>query len=269
MNKPLLLIAPVVGLLAAPAAMAEESAPSLSGNITLTSDYVFRGVSQTQGRPAIQGGIDYAHPSGFYLGTWASNVSWVSVRAFKDSTGAVTTGDPFKENNSMEWDFYGGYKGTVGDFGYDLGVITYYYPGDKTTAKSPDTTEVYVGGSWKFLSVKYSHVVSENFIGWYDFTNNRNTRGSHYLELNASYDLGNGWGVLGHVGHQTVKNLGDASYTDWKIAVSKDVGFGVISLAYTDTNAKDWVYDWSTSASGNDFKKVANGRAFVSFTKSF
>ncbi|MEO1766568.1 TorF family putative porin [Thiobacter aerophilum] len=250
-------------------AFADNAAP-LTANVGITSDYVFRGVSQTQGGPAIQGGIDYAHPSGFYVGTWASNVSWVSVRSFKDSNGTVTTGDPFKENNSMEWDFYGGYKASAGDFGYDLGVITYYYPGNKTAgAKSPDTTEVYLGGSWKFLSVKYSHVVSENFIGWYDFTNNRNTRGSHYLELNANYDLGGGWGVLGHVGHQTVKHVGDASYTDWKVGVSKDVGFGVITLAYTDTNAKDWAYDWSTSANGTDFKKVADGRAFVSFTKSF
>jgi uncharacterized protein (TIGR02001 family) len=262
-----------IGLVAAAApGFADEPASphTFSANVGLTSDYVFRGVSQTQGNPAIQGGFDYSHASGFYLGTWGSNVSWVSVRSFKDSTGAVTTGDPFKENNSMELDLYGGYKGSVGDFGYDLGAITYYYPGNKTAgAKSPDTTEVYVGGSWKFLSVKYSHVVSENFIGWYDFTNNRSTRGSNYLELNANYDLGNGWGVLGHVGHQKVKNVGDASYSDWKIGVSKDVGFGVITLAYTDTNAKDWAYDWSTSASGTDFKKVADGRAFVSFTKSF
>lgn len=262
-----------IGLVAAAAPGFAADAPAapytLSANVGFTSDYVFRGVSQTQGGPAIQGGFDFSHTSGFYLGTWGSNVSWVSVRSFKDSTGAVTSGDPFKENNSMEWDLYGGYKGSVGDFGYDLGVISYYYPGNKTSVKGPDTVEVYVGGSWKFLSVKYSQAVSENFIGWYDYTNSRSSRGSNYLELNANYDLGGGWGVLGHVGHQTVKNVGDASYSDWKVGVSKDIGFGVITLAYTDTNAKDWAYDWATSSSGTNFKKVADGRAFVSFTKSF
>lgn len=263
-----------IGLVAATAPSFAADAPAsphtFTANVGITSDYVFRGVSQTQGGPAIQGGFDYSHASGFYLGTWGSNVSWVSVKSFKDSTGANVLGTvPYKENNSMEWDFYGGYKGSVGDFGYDLGVITYYYPGNKTSVKGPDTTEVYLGGSWKFLSAKYSHVVSENFIGWYDYTNNRNTRGSNYLELNANYDLGGGWGVLGHVGHQKVKNVGDASYTDWKVGVSKDIGFGVVTLAYTDTNAKDWAYTWATSATGDNFKKVADGRAFVSFTKSF
>ena len=145
------------GLVASPAlAMAAEkpvSPHSLSGNISLTSDYVFRGVSQTQNGPAIQGGIDYAHASGFYAGTWASNVDWVSLG--------------FKNNSSMEIDLYGGYKGSLGDVGYDVGAITYYYPGDKIAGvKTPDTTEIYLGGSWKFLSAKYSHVVSQNFIGW-------------------------------------------------------------------------------------------------------
>jgi len=249
--------------------LAADSPHSFTGSLTLTSDYIFRGVSQTQNGPAIQGGLEYAHASGFYVGTFGSNVSWVSVRSFKDSTGTVTTGDPFKENNSMELDLYGGFRGGSGDFGYDLGVITYYYPGNKTSVKSPDTSEVYVGGSWKWLSVKYSHVVSENFIGWYDYANGRSSRGSNYLELNANYDLGGGLSLQGHIGHQKVKNVGEASYTDWKVGVAKDLGFGVVSLAYTDTNAKEWIYDWSTSANGDNFKKVATGRLVVSFTKSF
>lgn len=256
------------------AAIAADSPHSFTGSVTLTSDYVFRGVSQTQNGPAMQAGLEYAHASGFYVGTFGSNVSWVSVKTFKDSTGADVPGTvPFKESNSMELDLYGGYRGSVGDFGYDLGVITYYYPGSKTSVKSPDTTEVYLGGSWKWLSAKYSHVVSENFIGWYDYANNRNTRGSHYLELNANYDLGEGWSLQGHVGRQKVKNVPDASYTDWKVGVSKDLGFGVVSLAYSDTNAKDWAYTWSTQACSaapcGEYKKVADGRVVVSFTKSF
>jgi uncharacterized protein (TIGR02001 family) len=246
----------LTGLVAIPAmAHADEEASPLSANISLTSDYVFRGVSQTQGGPAIQGGFDYAHSSGLYVGTWASNVDWVS-------TG-------YKENNSMEIDLYGGYRGSVGDdVGYDVGVITYYYPGNQiSTSTDPDTTEVYLGASWKFLSAKYSYTASDRFVGWSTSTGG-NTRGSYYVELNANYDLGDGWGVMGHVGYQDVKNNDLASYTDWKLGVSKDVGFGTVSLAYTDTDADTATYTW-TNVGGTHAKKVADGRVFVSFSKSF
>jgi uncharacterized protein (TIGR02001 family) len=246
------------------AADAPASPHTLTGNFTLTSDYVFRGVSQTQGGPAIQGGIDYSHASGFYLGTWASNVEWVS-------TVAGTPPVAFKDNNSMEIDFYGGYKGTAGDFGYDIGVITYYYPGDQVSGSNdPDTTEVYLGASWKFLSAKYSHVVSDHFVGWGTSTDpTGKTRNSYYAELNGNYDLGSGWGVLGHVGYQDVKDNDNASYTDWKLGVTKDVGFGVVTLAYTDTDADTPTYTWTTSSTGAHTEKVADGRVFVSFSKSF
>ena len=230
---------------------AEPASPhTISGNIAMTSDYLFRGVSQTQNGPAIQGGFDYAHASGFYVGTWASNVAWVEKGGYK-------------EDSSMEINLYGGYRGSMGDFGYDVGAITYYYPGDKISGvKTPDTTELYAGASWKFLSLKYSRAVSQNFIGWYDYALGKKTRGSQYIELNANYDLGNGWGIAGHVGHQKVKNLSDADYTDWKVGVSKDVGFGTVALAYSSTNADDDVYVI-------DGEKIADGRAILTFSKSF
>ena len=84
----------------------------------------------------------------------AYSVAWVSDGGYKD-------------DNSMEIDLYGGYRGSAGDIGYDVGVITYIYPGDQIAgANDPDTTEVYVGASWKMLSAKYSHVVSNRFVGW-------------------------------------------------------------------------------------------------------
>lgn len=244
----------LTGLMAMPAlAMAADEAASphsLTGNITLTSDYVFRGVSQTQNGPAIQGGFDYAHASGFYIGTWASNVDWVSLG--------------YKEDSSMEIDLYGGYKGSVGDFGYDVGAITYYYPGDDITgANDPDTTEVYLGASWKFLSAKYSYVVSDHFVGWGTTADPAgDTDGSYYVELNANYGFGDGWGLIGHVGYQDVNDNDPASYTDWKVGVTKDIGFGVATLAYTDTDADETAYTWAG-------EEVADGRVFVSFSKSF
>jgi uncharacterized protein (TIGR02001 family) len=69
----------LTGLVGASTAVmaAEESPHKLSANVGLYSNYVFRGISQTGGDPAIQGGLDYTHSSGFYLGTWASNVGWI------------------------------------------------------------------------------------------------------------------------------------------------------------------------------------------------
>lgn len=241
----------LAGLATVPSlAAAADSPHSFSANVGVTTDYIFRGVSQSQHDPAVQGGVDYSHASGLYAGAWASTVQWVDDGNYKD-------------DNFMELDLYGGYKGTLtADLGYDLGIITYYYPGDKVTgATSPDTTEVYAGLSWKTVSLKYSHVVSDHFVGW-TTTSGGKTKGSYYVDLSGTYDLGNGWGLLGHVGYQDVKDNSDASYTDWKVGVSKDVGFGTVTLAYTDTNADKAAYTWAG-------EKVAEGRFALSFLKTF
>lgn len=242
----------LTGLVGMPAFVmaADEPASPFNGNITLTSDYLFRGVSQTTNKPAIQGGFDYAHSGGFYVGTWASSVDWVTT----------------KDDNSMEIDLYAGYSGSLpADFGYDVGAITYYYPGSKIAGEpTPDTTEIYGALSWQFLTLKYSHTVSKYFVAWTG-DNGEKTRGSNYLELNAEYDLGGGWGVAGHVGRQKIKNYSAADYTDWNVGVSKDVGFGTVALTYSDTNAKDSEYTWGV----NGDEKVADGRVFVSFSKEF
>lgn len=246
-----------LGLAASPAMAGEAKSPyTLSANIGLTSDYLFRGISQTQHKPAIQGGFDFAHDSGFYVGAWGSNVDWVSALGLKES-------------NSMEMDLYAGYKGSITDgLGFDVGVITYHYPGERTeTAKStgptPDTTEVYVGLSYGIVTAKVNYVVSDHFVGWGSETDPfAKTRGSYYADLSATYDLGDGWGVLGHVGYQSVKDNDPASYTDWKVGITKDVGFGMVTLAYSDTDANKTAYTWAG-------KDVADGRVYLSFLKSF
>ncbi len=241
----------LAGMVSVPGLAAADGSP-LTGNIGVTTDYIFRGVSQSQHEPAIQGGFDYTHASGLYVGTWLSNVSWVN-------TGG------YKTNNSLEWDLYGGYRGSLpADVGYDVGVIHYEYPGNSVAGiATPDTTEAYAGLSWKILSLKYSYVVSDYFVGWTGAANAK-TRGTDYIEAAINYDLGSGWGVLAHVGHQSVKHddINRASYTDWKLGLSKDVGFGTVGLAYTDTDANTAAYTWGG-------KKVADGRLALSFTKSF
>lgn len=233
-------LAASAGLLSAAAPAFAQSAPaaeasphSLTANVGLFSSYRFRGIDQTFGKPALQGGVDYAHESGFYAGNWNSSVS--SGAGFPDG--------------SLEMDFYGGWKKTWGDFGLDLGGILYYYPGSEgralgARADSGAVTnkELYVGGSWKFLSLKYYHSVDDYFSlrGW-DATGastGKSTRGTHYLDLSASYDLGNGWGINGHVGHLSAKNMSNGSYTDWKIGVTKDIDGWLVGLSYVDSNAQ-------------------------------
>lgn len=277
MNKKLITLA-VAGALASPLfAVAAEPTPvhSFSYNVGVTSNYLFRGVSQTHGKPAVQGGVDYAHSSGLYAGVWASNVTWVKQ---------------FQGSGSTEIDFYGGFKNAIADdWTYDIGLIRYQYPGhgDKTALlTNPNTTEVYGAVGWKWLTLKYSQAASQNFIGNIATNGTSNTRGSGYLELNAAYDLGDGWGISGHIGHQKVKNvnaipgvLTDADYTDWNIGVTKDVGYGVVGLLYSDTNTDGSCrtgggtnyYCWGKSMDkvGHNYRDESKGQLVLSFKKSF
>lgn len=298
MRKTLLATAVATALAAPILVLAADPTPehTFTPNVGVVSDYLFRGVSQTRHAPALQGGIDYAHSSGLYAGVWASTITWV-----KDYLG----------KGSTEVDFYGGYKNTFagGDWNYDMGLIHYNYPGQGTATRgngavfsqlaNPNTTEVYGAIGYKWLTVKYSQAVSSNFIGWVPASNaaggvdlSKNTRGSSYLELNAAYDLGDGWGITGHIGQQKVKNVLDAtatavgtkgaSYSDWNIGVTKDVGLGVVGLTYSDTNVSGTCtaaggtnpYCWgtnlnSTTGGQNGFKDVAKGTVVLSFKKTF
>lgn len=282
-----LIAAAVAGLVSLPSVvMAQAAAPAsphtFTGNVGLVTDYLYRGISQTSGNPALQGGFDYAHSSGFYAGTWASNVSWIQ-------DGLNVPGAAQTTSAGLEIDVYGGYKGSItGDLGYDVGLLTYNYPGKNKTPGGilkQDTQEIYGALSWKWLTVKYSHSLGALF-GWAktpSATANEKTSGSGYLELNAAYDLGSGWGIAGHVGHQKVKGYVDASYTDYKVGVTKDVGFGVVGLAASTTNAKDDCgaviggsrtaaqepYCWGGGVAGAVNYSAGKSTAVLSFSKTF
>jgi len=260
------LIALVLASLFAVPALADEPASphTLTANVGVVSDYVFRGISQSQHRPALQGGVDYAHASGAYVGLWASQVSWTDR---PDWT--------YQKDNRVEVDLYGGYKGTVGDVGYDVGFIRYFYPGDfqATVAGAgnvtANTSEVYIGASWNIVSLKYNHVVSQNIFGWGGTAANNKSEGSGYIDLTVTYPVDETINVIAHVGRQNIKNTVEtgvpASYTDWKLGVTKDFGFGIVGLNYTDTNAKGAVgqaYRW-------DGKDVSKGVLALSFLKNF
>lgn len=236
-KTPLALLA----LLASTAAFSQAKAPepsfTFTGNVGVVSDYRFRGVSQTAFNAALQGGVDVAHKSGLYAGLWGSNIKWI-----KDYVGA-TAGE-------FELDIYGGYKGSITDsLSYDVGAIAYMYPdntaGKLAAFKNADTTEVYVAVTYSVVTAKYSYS-TDNFIA------NANSTGAKYFEVAATFDLGNGFSLIPHVGKQTVPNqanatgtrLSDAAdYTDYSLALSKDFGNGLsASLTGYALNADESFY---------------------------
>jgi len=255
MLKKNLLVAALASSFALPA-MAEDY--TLTPNIGLVTDYLVRGISQTSGKPALQGGVDFAHTSGIYLGVWGSNISWITDFG---ATGSA----------NLEVDTYGGFKNSFAtDYSYDVGYIRYNYLGSYTplagTAKA-DTHELYGSLGYKWVSAKYSYSLG-------DFLTVPDAKGTSYLEVNASYTLeGNGVTLGAHYGKQTYKGATtdllvaggfDPSYADYKLSASKDFSGYVVGLAYSSTNApKNGFY---TTLAG---KNLARATAVLSVLHSF
>lgn len=224
----------------APAAAAPAPDFALTANVGLYSQYVFRGIAQSGEKPAVQGGMDLTHTSGFYAGFWGSNVSWL-----EDYQGYST--------GSLELDLYGGYRNTIGDTGlsYDVGALRYQYPGSRPAGiANANTTELYGSLGWKWFTLKYSQSVGAETFG---FANSRNTS---YIDLSAALPVADTGLTLGaHYGKQHYKgDVGGVSndqfsYEDWKVSATYDLGKlsavtanTTVGIAYTDTNAKRAVY---------------------------
>ena len=223
-----------------------EAGPStdwaVTANVGVVSEYRFRGIAQTFGQPAVQGGFDISMPLGFYAGNWNSNVA----------SGAGYPG------GNLETDLYGGWKyGFNEDFGMDTGVIFYLYPGSKgginaTQGATPayaginngmvNNFEYYIGGNWKTLSLKEYIAFSDYFSQ--TSPSGGSTSGTSYTDITGTQDLGfisdsmSTWGVVGHVGFLAVRNYSAANYVDWKLGITKDLGNGwLASASYIQTNA--------------------------------
>jgi uncharacterized protein (TIGR02001 family) len=203
-----------------------EPKPSytLTGNFGIFSQYIFRGLGQTGRKPAAQGGFDFAHESGFYAGTWASNISWLKENA-SNAAPPVTQGT-YGEGGSLEMDFYGGYKWALPhDFVIDFGTLYYWYPGSVSgnLAAAPagtpkaDTWELYIAPSWKWLSLKYSYSVKSDTFGTKD------SKGTAYLDLSANYPIADtGITLIGHWGWQKYKGTSPLNPTAGGVTISND-----------------------------------------------
>lgn len=214
----------------AQAAAANAPAPdyTVSGNATLATDYVWRGLSQTWGKPALQATLEAAHSSGFYVGFFGSNVA-----------------AQFIPNANLELDGYGGYRGKAGDISYDLNAVYVVYPGsnyDKTSftpafnSESTASVEVYANLGYKWFNLRYGRFVTK-FFGWN--VNNSgvgvfnalqpqagltgSSKGSQNLEVSGSFEVADGLTLKGTAGRQMMPNSVDISWTYYSLAATKSL----------------------------------------------
>ncbi|BDU57069.1 exported protein [Limnohabitans sp. MORI2] len=213
-------------------AQTAPAAPEVTYNVGVVSQYRYRGIAQTKGDPALQGGIDYANANGFYLGAWASTIKWIKDAAL--GTGGKTAKGP------VELDLYGGYKFEAGGLAYDVGYLRYQYVGNTYKDAAPsanvnaNTDEVYGAATYGPATLKYSQATS-NLFGYSD------SKGSTYWDLSATFDLGNGYSIVPHAGRQSIKNANQIyGYSDFALTLNKDLGDGLTaSVAAIKTTADE------------------------------
>lgn len=253
---------------AAPKAPEPAKAPepnyTVSYNLGVISDYRYRGISQSRLKPALQGGLDYAHKNGFYLGTWASTIKWI-----KD-TGQAQTPIADVGASPLEVDIYGGYKFEAAkDLTFDFGALQYWYPGNKlvnvTGSSNANTLEFYGAATYGVLTAKYSRSQG-NLFGAGLVAGTTSTKGSGYFDLSAAFDLSNGYSIVPHIGKQTVANTPNSSYSDYSLTLNKDISGLVLSGAVVGTRTKNNGAYVSTAPDG---KNLGKGAFVVSIKKNF
>jgi uncharacterized protein (TIGR02001 family) len=238
-------------------AFAQTAAPAapvdpISYNISAVSNYKYRGqdqdTSKTNGfKPALQGGVDYAHASGFYVGNWNSTVNFL---------------DPKGDKANVEVDLYGGYKFPLGDVGMDVGALTYIYPG----ATKANTTELYVAASFGPVTAKYSNTVSKGYFG-FGATGAYDARGTGYLNLAIAQEIMPKVTLKASLGSTMFttdgKKAGGADYVDYSIGAAYDLGEGMtFTGSYVGATNKDkYLFSNSTAS-------VNKGTVIVMLTKA-
>lgn len=246
-NKKLLTAAAASALMGA---AAQVQAFEIAGNVALTTDYRFRGISQSDEDPAIQGGFDAGLENGLYIGTWGSSID------FGDSNDTGSFG-------TLELDYYAGWAGPIGDsnFGLDVGYIYYDYPGDTVNPKG-DFGEAYIGVSWKDLSFKTYY--SDDFYA--------ETDEAWYFTGDYSFTLLDALSIGLHAGYSSFDDDdgpfpagggldGTDEYWDYSVSVSYTWATVDWTLAWVDT-------DMSKDDVGEGIEELADSTAVFSISKS-
>ncbi|MEP7301925.1 MAG: TorF family putative porin [Caldimonas sp.] len=257
MKKSSIAVSSLLSLAAASVfAQATPPAPEPSpftANLNLATKYKFRGQDQGNDKflsPAFQGGFDWS-ANGWYLGNWNSNIGFT--------------------NTGIEMDFYGGYRGEISkDFGYDVGLLEYYYP-SKDMAIQFNTLELYGALTWQWLTVKYSHTVSKDYFGngqageLLGLGYKPSGRHTGYLEANANFPLVDKLTLNAHAGYtrysSDLRNARTATvdnaipnYFDYKLGVTYDLGSG-FSIAGAVVGASKRSF-YKTYFGGSDVNKT-------------
>jgi uncharacterized protein (TIGR02001 family) len=239
MNKSLALLAATGALTLLPSIATAE--PEVTGNLTLASDYRFRGISQSFRLPALQGGIDWANPAGFYVGNWNSSISGVQ----------------YPDGASLEMDFYGGYKFEIAkDVTVDVGGLYYFYPG----ATDFNNFEIYGGGAFGPFGAKLFYGVTD-FFGLVD------SKGSYYVDVNYSTEILPKTSLGVHVGYQSVRNYSDLNYIDYRVGVTYDWSGWQVGAAWVGTDADKAIYSVTNGAGRN--RQLGENGFVLSLGKSF
>ena len=245
MKKLLLALALSAGFVASAQAQ-------LTGNLGLTSDYRFRGVSQTQNAPAVQGGIDYAHKSGLYIGNWNSSVS----------SQVYTAGA------GLESDLYAGYKKEIfKGITVDIGSYNYFYPRATTSASTGsefDTYEGYVGLGYRdIISAKYSQTLGNGYFG------TANARGTNYTQAEGKLPVpgSKNLAVVAHYGRTNVANSSALDYNDINagFVYTLPKAFDVSVKYFTNTGTTS-SFETANTVSG---QKLYKNAVVVGLTKTF
>jgi uncharacterized protein (TIGR02001 family) len=205
------------------------AAAEISTNIGVTSNYIWRGMTQSDNSTSFSGGVDWSSSIGLYAGTWMAQ-AW----------------------DDYELDFYGGYGGEFGDFGYDAGLIYYAYSSDADS----DFAEINANASWKFLSGGFAYVITaEDAV--------EAVEEDLYFYLGAGFDLPEDFSIGLTVGFVEPDGDGDDDgddYTHYQLDLTKATGdFGDVTFSLSDTDLDD------TDAAGED----SDMRFFVSWSKEF
>lgn len=249
-------------------AHADDRASSVTGNLAVTSDYMFRGLTQTWGRPAIQGGADYTNPNGFAAGFWGSSISERSY-----------------PGGAMELDLYASYGQAINsDWSWRVGVYGYVYPGanlDQAVlpSRSLNTAEANAALSWKQFTLKYNRTLTDYFGVDSEQGYTGDSKGTSYLQLDASFPLAEAWSLALHAGH-----------THYTTALATPLANGARSPSYSDFGATlKFQFDphWSISSGityatnaefyrrtasfldANDTRNVGGSRGFVMLQGAF
>lgn len=268
MKTPLPIVAGFVAALCLAAAARAEDVPPVTGNVAVVSDYLFRGLTQTWGRPAIQGGADYSQPSGFAAGTWASSVS-----------------DKSYPGGSMEWDVYASFGRPIDqDWSWRVGAYAYLYPGANLdeaglASRSFNTVEANAALTWRQFTLKYNRSLTDYFAADREQGYEGDTHGTSYVQLDAAFPLDDAWSLALHAGHthytarlSTPLPTGarDASYSDFSASVKYQFAtHWSVSGGVSHATDGPFYRHVSSFVDSSDTRDVGGTRGFVMFQGTF